>query len=279
MAGARVRVREGKVEVLTEPAIRSCPMRRHLYGIEIESKEAVKRVLAEHMAELGMYGPKRVLELENKPVSFGASEILSDALSEGLIDAAVLVCEGAGTVVTAKPAVLQAIGAHMTGLLKTEPIEEIQSGLEEKGCILIDRQGTIDQVLGLERAKDAGYRRIALTVAGHRAEDARRLREGEGDLGVRATILAVHTTGISKSEAQVLTECCDLVWSCASRAVREVAGGKALIQIGIAIPVFAFSLMGKRLILNRAMRFSGQLVLHRADLPLAPEGKQPEPLV
>lgn len=279
MAGARVRVRDGKVEVLTEPAIRSCPLRRDLYGIKIESKETVKRVLEEHMAELGMYGPKRVLELEKKPVSFGASEILSDALSEGLIDAAVLVCEGAGTVVAARPAVLQAIGAHMTGLVRTEPIEEIQEGLEERGCILVDRQGTVDQIQGFERATEAGYRKIGVTIAGPRAGDARTLREKERELGACAIILAVHTTGISKSKAQVLAECCDLVWSCASWAVREMAGEKALMQIGIAIPVFAFTPMGKRLILNRAMHFSGQLVLHRAGLPIAPEGKQPEPLV
>ena len=279
MAGARVRVRDGKVEVLTEPAIRSCPLRQDLYGIKVESKETVKRVLEEHMAELGMYGPKRVLELEDKPVSFGASEILSDALTEGLIDAAVLVSEGAGTVVATSPAVLQAIGAHMTGLIRTEPIEEIQLGLVERGCILIDRQGTVDQVLGFERAVEAGYRRIAVTVAGDRADDTRALRERERALGAWATILAVHTTGISESEAQVLAECCDLVWSCASRSVREVAGGKALMQIGIAIPVFALTPMGKRLILNRAMHFSGQLVLHRAGLPVTPEGKQPKPLV
>jgi putative methanogenesis marker protein 8 len=279
MAGARVRIRDGKVEVLTEPAIRSCPLRQDLYGIKVESKETVKRVLEEHMAELGMYGPKRVLELEDKPVSFGASEILSDALTEGLIDAAVLVSEGAGTVVATSPAVLQAIGAHMTGLIRTEPIEEIQLGLVERGCILIDRQGTVDQVLGFERAVEAGYRRIAVTVAGDRADDTRALRERERALGAWATILAVHTTGISESEAQVLAECCDLVWSCASRSVREVAGGKALMQIGIAIPVFALTPMGKRLILNRAMHFSGQLVLHRAGLPVTPEGKQPKPLV
>lgn len=279
MAGALVRVRDGKVEVLTEPAIRSCPLRRDLYGIKIESKETVKRVLEEHMAELGMYGPKRVLQLEDKPVSFGASEILSDALSEGLIDAAVLVCEGAGTVVAARPAVLQAIGAHMTGLVKTEPIEEIQEGLEERGCILVDRLGTVDQIQGFERAKEAGFRRIAVTVAGARADDVRALRNRESALEARVTILAVHTTGISENQAQVLAECCDLVWSCASRAVREMAGEKALMQIGIAIPVFALTPMGKRLILNRAMHFSGQLVLHRAGLPLAPEGKQPEPLV
>ena len=70
-----------------------------------------------------MYGPNRVLELDEKPVSFGASEILMDAMAEGLVDAAVVVCEGAGTVVVARPEVLQAVGAHMTGLIKTEPIK------------------------------------------------------------------------------------------------------------------------------------------------------------
>ena len=279
MAGARVRVRDGEVEVLTEPAIRSCPLRRDLYGIDKESKETVKKVLEEHMAELGMYGPRRVLELENKPVSFGASEILFDALTEGLVDAAVLVCEGAGTVVVAKPEVLQAIGAHMTGLVRTEPIEEIQAGLEDRGCILIDRRGRVDQIQGFERAAEAGYRKIAVTVAGHRADEAIELRKRKRAMGAGAAILAVHTTGISISEAQVLAECCDLVWSCASRAVREVVRGRALMQIGIAIPVFALTPMGKRLILNRAMHFDGPLLLHRAGLPLMPEGKQPEPLV
>mgnify|MGYP003774911891 CR=1 FL=1 len=279
MAGARVRVRDGKVEVLSEPAIRSCPLRRDLYGINIESKETVKRVLEEHMLLLGMYGPNRTLQLEEKPVSFGASEILSDALSEGLIDAAVLVCEGAGTVVVAKPAVLQAIGAHMTGLVRTEPIEEIQDGLEERGCILLDRQGTVDQVLGFERAIEAGYRKIAVTIAGFRAADIQALRKREREMEAHAIILAVHTTGVKKSEAELIMEGSDLILSCASRAVRELAGERALMQIGVAIPVFALTLTGKRLILNRAMHFSGQLLMHRAGLPVAPEEKQPEPLV
>jgi hypothetical protein len=50
-------------------------------------------------------------------------------------------------------------------------------------------------------------------------------------------------------------------------------------QIGISIPVFALTQEGKRLILNRALHYSGPLVLHRAGLTLAPEGKQPEPLI
>jgi hypothetical protein len=41
----------------------------------------------------------------------------------------VVVCEGVGSVVAVRPVVLQAIGPHMTGLIETEPIAEIQEGL------------------------------------------------------------------------------------------------------------------------------------------------------
>jgi putative methanogenesis marker protein 8 len=200
-------------------------------------------------------------------------------MREGLVDAAVVVCEGAGTVVATRPEVLQAIGAHMTGLVKTEPIKEIQEGLVEKGCTLLDRQGTMDQVRGFEKAASLGFKKIAVTVAGSRTAEAEALRKRDLELGTHSIILAVHTTDISESEAIALAESCDLVWSCASRAVREVVGKRAKMQIGISIPVFALTQEGKRLILNRALHYSGPLVLHRTGLPLAPEGKQPEPLI
>ena len=206
MAKALVRVKDGKVEVLTEPGIRCCPLRRDLYGIQEESRETVQRVLEGHMKELGMYGPERVLELQEEPVSFGASEILADAMREELVDAAVVVCDGAGTVVATRPEVLQAIGAHMTGLVKTEPKKEIQKGLVEKGCTLLDRQGTMDQVKGFEQAALLGFKKIAVTVAGSRAVDAEALRKRDLELGTHSIILAVHTTGISESEALALAE-------------------------------------------------------------------------
>ena len=279
MAGALIRVKDGKIEVLTEPRVRFCPLRSGLYGIEVESRETIAGTLQLHMQELGMYGPGRVLELQEKPVSFGASEILTDAMSEGLVDAAVLVCEGAGTLVSARPEVLQAVGAHMTGLVKTGPIKEIQDGLEERGCLLLDRQCSIDQVRGFEMAVAAGFKKIAVTVAGARPQDAAALRKLGAELGVRPIILAVHTTGISDRQAETLADSCDLVWSCASRAVREIVGKAAKLQIGISIPVFALTDGGKRLVLNRALHFPESLVMHRAGLPLAPEGKQPEPLI
>ncbi len=279
MAKARVRVKDGKIEVLTDPGVSCCPLRRDLYGIAEESRESVERILKSHMRELGMYGPNRVLELQDKPVSFGASEILMDAMSEGLVDSAVVVCEGAGTVAATRPDVLQAVGAHMTGLIKTEPIAEIQEGLEERGCLLLDRQATVDQVRGYQKAVAAGYKKIAVTVAGEFAGDAAALREMGADLGAVPFLLAVHTTGISEAQAAILAENCDLVWSCASKAVREIVGSKASLQMGVSIPVFALTVEGKRLLLNRALHFSGPLALHRASLPLTPESKQPQPLI
>jgi len=230
------------------------------------------------MQELGMYGPERVLGLQERTVSFGASEILADGLDDGLVDAAVVVCEGAGTVIISRPDVLQAVGAHMVGLVKTDPIEKIQDGLEKRGCILLDRQGSIDQIRGFELAAAAGFQSIAVTVAGKDPFAARRLRQVGERLGKMPFILAVHTTGVSEAEGRVLAECCDLVWACASRAVREVVGPRARLQMGISIPVFALTDAGKRLVLNRAMHFSGSLVLNRGSLPLAPEAKQPQPL-
>ncbi len=277
MAKALVKVKDGKVEVLTDPQVRCCPLRSGLYGLTEECRETVEKVLKEHMHDLGMYGPDKVLELDAKPVSFGASEILMDAMAEGLVDAAVVVCEGAGTVVVARPKVLQAVGAHMTGLIKTEPIEKIQEGLRERGCVLLDDQCSIDQVRGFERSIEAGFQKIAVTVS--KASDAQMLREKGKTLGKRPIILGVHTTGINEADALMLAKNCDLVWSCASKAVREIVGPKAKIQIGISIPVFALTQEGKRLVLNRALHFPDGLVLHRASLPHAPAGKQPEPLI
>jgi len=281
MAGALVRVRDGEIEVLTDPKVRWCPLRSGLYGHEVESRKTVESVLRGHMEELGMYGPHRVLELSDRPVSFGASEMIADAMRSGLVDAAVVVCEGAGTVVAARPEVVAALGAHMTGLVRTEPIEEVQSGLLERGCILLDDRGTIDQVEGYRRALAAGLERIVVTITGKRAFEAEEIRKlasasACGQAGEGPVIFSVHNLDVSEDQAEVLTEACDVVWGCASREVREVVGKRAKLQIGISIPVYALTDRGKRLVLNRALAFDESLVMFRATLPYGPEEKLPE---
>jgi putative methanogenesis marker protein 8 len=278
MAGALVRVRDGKIEVLSDPKVKWCPLRSGLYGHKAESRKTVESVLKSHIEELGMYGPDRVLELSERPVSFGASEMISDGMKEGLVDAAVVVCEGVGTVIATRPEVVAALGAHMTGLVRTEPIEEIQAGLKERGCVLLDDRCTIDQVEGYRRALDAGFERIVVTITGRRAFESEEIRKMAPISGERPIIFAVHNLDVAEDQARILAESCDVVWACASRQVRDVVGRRAKLQIGISIPVYALTDRGKRLVLNRALHFESGLVMHRATLPFGPEEKLPYPL-
>lgn len=278
MAKSKVLIEDGQVTVLTPPKVRRCPLRTHLYGCESEDESTVKRVLESHIEELGMYTSKRRLALEDDPVSFGASETINDALHEGLLDAAVVVCEGVGTVVTDRPEVLQAVGAHMTGVLETEEIPATRRRLERKGALTL---GTcaIDQVRGFELAVEHGYERVAVTISGDRSQDAAALRAKGARLGRAPVVLAVHNTGISRARARQLAKGCDIVWGCASKWVREEVGPVALLQIGTGIPVFALTLEGKRLVLNRALHMTDALLIGRSKLPALDPGRQPEPLL
>ena len=51
-----------------------------------------------------MCTPRREVSDTREFVGFGASELLSFGLSAGLLDAVVLACDGAGTVIVTKPA-------------------------------------------------------------------------------------------------------------------------------------------------------------------------------
>ena len=279
MAKALVVIKDGEIMVQSDPKVRRCPLRSDIYGCQEENAETVKKVLQKHMNELGMYGTNRILDAHEVAVSFGASEIINNAMVEGLVDAAVVVCEGAGTVVVDRPEVLQAIGAHMTGLLSTEPIREIQDGLKKRGCVLLDDSCTINQFEGFKKAVESGFLKIAVTIDGQGAFEATRIKAISKDSMRQPIILAVHTTGISEDEALALANNCDIVWACASKAVRDVVGKRAKLQIGVSIPVFALTFEGKRLILNRALHFEDGLVIRRGVLPYLPKDKQPEPLI
>jgi putative methanogenesis marker protein 8 len=278
MAKGLVEVEDGKVRVLSPPKVRRCPLRQGLYGCESEDESTVRRVLESHVRELGMYTCKRVLSLRDDPVSFGASEMMNDALEDGLLDAAVVVCEGVGTVVIDRPQVLQAVGAHMTGILSTEEIPATRRRLERRGALTLG-ECRLDQVAGYALAIESGYQRVAVTIAGGRPRDAIRLRRMASYLGKQVMVLAVHTSGISERSARSLSRHCDVVWGCASKQVREIVGPRALLQIGTGIPVFALTREGKGLVLNRALHMNDQLLIQRSKLPKLEPDRQPDPLL
>ena len=132
--------------------------------------------------------------------------------------------------------------------------------------------GRIDQLAGTRLAYARGYKKIAVTIA--TAEAAEEIRREFPE----ALIIAVHTTGMTPEEAERLARTADLITACASISVRSVAGKKALLQAGTAIPVFAMTERGKELILSKVRWTKDQVLVQGAKLPFTGE-KHPKPLV
>jgi len=272
---ARVVIRGGRVVEVGKPLIEYCPLFHVARGIERLTEETIRENIELRIREVGMFTPRRSFEPE-KFVDFGVSETLMSALGRGLLDAAVTVCDGAGTVITEDARLVQAIGARISGLVSTSPIPSTIEHIERAGgCVLDERHATIDQQRGLERAIALGYRRIGITVS--TVEDARACRRLERD-GVSVALFGVHLTGLTRDEAVEMAELVDVITACASRHVRELAGEKALLQAGVSVPVFALTQLGKELMLERMKDVSSPMLIRRARLPHG-EGRSPVPLV
>lgn len=281
IAKAKVLVKNGKVEVLTSPKTKYCPLLLRYFAEDKITKQIVKKMSERQINELGMYTENRIFKYPKDAISFGASEMLMDSLKEGIIDCAVVVCDGAGTVIVTDGDIAQGIGIHMPGIIRTSPIKIVQEILESKGSVVVDKNASINQLKGLELAIREGYRNIAVTITGNQDEIAKEIRKLERELNdgkLNVIILAVHTTGITKKESNILLENADIVWGCASKYVRKIIGKKALLQIGVSIPVFALTKKGKEVVLVRALHFEDSLLIHREELPVVPKDRQPCPL-
>ncbi|HXW99163.1 MAG TPA: DUF2099 family protein, partial [Methanomicrobiales archaeon] len=111
----RIVVRDGKVVEVGEPCITECPLaRRFAVPVADFSPDAIRANLENRIASFGMCTAARDVMDNRDFVGFGASELLSAGLRAGLIDAAVLACDGAGTVIAPKPALIQGIGGRMS---------------------------------------------------------------------------------------------------------------------------------------------------------------------
>jgi hypothetical protein len=133
----------------------------------------------------------------------------------------------------------------MNGLFYTTPITAVTSGIAERGGTVLDPQtGTIDQMAGLEKAATMGFKRIAVTVNGFTDEDLSRIPEIEKEHGITAVCIVVCTTAAGEDRVDAMRQYADLVWSCASGAVREMVGAASMLQITLAIPVFVLTVKG-----------------------------------
>ena len=270
----RIIIRDGQVVEVHEPLIRECPLtKRFAYPIDKITPESVKKNIEHRISSFGMFTSERQIFSEDSFVGFGASEMLGNALAKGIIDAAVIACDGVGTVVVTDPAMIQGIGGRMSGLVSTKPIPEVIKKVQEGGGFVPDpNHASMDPLLGIRAAHNAGFHRLAVTVAG--ADVAELVRKTDPD----AVIVVVHTTGTTEDEAERLLQVADLITSCASKAIREICGPKALLQAGSAIPVFAMTTKGKDIIIERMRVITNPLYVSHANLPVRGEN-DPNPLI
>lgn len=250
-----VAVSQGRVLELTKPHMAYCPLANYLYkGVltpgkydEKKVKDAIKTNVENKIAEFGFFTNKREIVRKDITVPFGASEILMYCLKKKIIDVAVVVCDGAGTVIVNNPEVVQGIGARMNGLFYTTPIEDVIKKLEKKGCTLISSDSQIDQIKGIETAVSLGYKKIAVTINGCMENDLKKIKKIEDKFGISVTVLIVCTTDIDKKTINQILKHGDIVWSCASCRVREIIGKKSILQLSEAIPVFVLTSKGLEL--------------------------------
>ena len=271
----RVVIRNGVVVDVGEPVIRDCPLaKRFAYPVPAITREAVKANIENRIRSFGMCTARREVIDHREFVGFGASELISFGIHAGQLDAAVLACDGAGTVIADTPELVQGIGGRISGIVKTSPIPTVMDRIEENGGIILDRAtGRIDQADGTSLAVAHHYKKIAVTVAD--PETAERIRSS----CPAALIFAVHVTALSRDDAQRLVEASDLVTACASRPIREIAGNRALVQAGTAVPVFATTPAGKQLIVGKMAKTNDPFLVKTTRLPVLDHAQQPDPLV
>lgn len=277
VAKTRVVIENGKVVRVAEPVTKYCPLRENLYSSKRETRETIRQTVERNIKKYGMFTSNRIVESDSLEVLFGASEMFYCALKHGTLDAAVIVCEGAGTVITGNPEIVQGIGIHLTGIISTEAIPEVIYRLRARGCHVLSDSAKIDQIGGVKKAIELGFRRIAVTLAKGSIAAIKSIRRLE-NRGLEIAIFVVHTTGTSKKETELIAEKADVVWGCASRHVRKICGGQAIMQIGVKIPVFVLTQRGKQIVLDRMKELSDdeEILISRASLPV--EGKSPRPL-
>lgn len=166
------------------------------------------------------------------------------ALEDKIIDAAVIVCDGAGTVITDSAKVVQSIGARMHNIVMTSPIDKVIRKLGALGCFLLSKDALIDQIAGVRKAIDLGYKSIGVTLNSSSALKLERLRAIEKANAVKITTLITCTTGIREEAVVKIKRYGDLVWSCSSKEVRMLIAPIAKKQLSQLMPVYVISKKG-----------------------------------
>lgn len=242
---SRVVIEDGKVTEVSEPRVKHCPLFRKYRGIEELNTDTVRENIEFRISSFGMCTEDRETEMDDV-ISFGISEILSHALCQGSIDAAVIAADGCGTAVITEPRILQGMGGRISGIRETEPIPKVVEAIGPEN--ILDPETTpIDMVAGTGKAFSQGHRTVAVTTAS--VSDAVAIRDMYGD---NAVIVGVHTSGMSDEDARTAFDVFDIITACASRALREEVSRRPDVMVaGTKVPIYGVTAKGKGLVLSK----------------------------
>jgi len=271
---SKIIVRNGNVAEVSVSRLRQCPLaKKFARPVNDITQDAVKENIEHRIKSWGMCQPHRNIIGSVDFVGFGASELISAGILIGSLDAAVLACDGAGTVLVTTPEMVQGIGGRMSGLVSTTPHKDEMDRIERNGGFVLDRKhASIDPLEGVRLAYKKGFTRVAVTVAS--ANVAESIRNEFQDI----FIFGVHMSGITEEDAEKIVGIADIVTACASKWIWQIAGSKALVQAGTAVPVFALTKKGKQLILDKIAKSDRPILVSGSKLPIYGQ-ELPDPLL
>ena len=253
----RVVIENGEITEVGESDMKYCPMFHAMHKVDELNEEFIRKNINFRIKDFGMCTPERVVEMDDL-VTVGISEILKTNMEKGNIDCVVGACDGAGTVVMTNPRVVQGVGGRVSGLISTTPIPEVIKNLEDKDSIILNPEtAELNQLEGLKIALDKGYKNIAITVIP--SPMIKELRQYPVDDDVNVYIFVAHTTGVTRSEAEMLFEYGDIVTACASKEVSDYADEIQPYYYGVKVPIFCTSEDGRRFLDTRLEKINKPL--------------------
>ncbi len=219
--------------------------------------ENMCKLINEVVIKGGYFDTSRPLNSCEANVVFGASETLSSAFANNLIDAAVIVSNNLGTIITTNSTNTQGSVKRMTGLFYTSPSEElINTAFQEKIIPVFPYTAEIDQLEGVRRAIELGYKNIAVTVAANDNYLLEEIKKLEIE-GIKIYKFGLCSTGISRDIAMIMQNNADVIWSCASKYVKELIEPAAMAQVGVKIPVHIMNKQGWEIVKNHLQMMNG----------------------
>lgn len=225
-----------------------------LNTLDVSDSEKQSELMCELINQIviktGYFDTNRPLNSCEANVLFGASETISSAFKSGLLDASVIVSNNLGTIITTNEFNTQGAVKRMTGLFYTSPSKNIMDTAFNSGIIpVFPYTGEIDQIEGIKHAINMGYKNIAVTFASHDNEHLEKLNDLESK-DITIYKFGLCSTGINEKTAIAMLENADIIWSCASKYVKEYIEPHAIAQVGIKIPVHIMTKKGWELVKN-----------------------------